>query len=284
MHKPPKPPIRLAPLLPSIDLAASGYTKVLDENFTSLDKFDLQNTGASGFDWYMNRIWWGPPAPPSSVQITPAGLVLTDRIMTAGNANSSGPGVGRAWGGGFYVEATLSWDQKKVTAQSGGPAFWGFSWEHINHTDQVPGQPDYEHFAELDFMETHDAHSYMQSTHDWYYHNGGIDTHFFQYPPYVSADVAGVHRYGVLWTAGSEAGPGSIQTYFDGQPVSGPGNPGLITYPFGFADVNPPTDATKFSIFDTQHFAIILVGQKRVPLTVKNVQLWQLPSGTVVQT
>jgi hypothetical protein len=63
--------------------------------------------------------------------------------------------VGKAWGGGAYFEAMLSFNPGEVVIEDRDwPAFYGLSWELAGGTDQAVNRATgYKHFSELDFME-----------------------------------------------------------------------------------------------------------------------------------
>ncbi len=278
--------------------AASGYSSVFSEDFTDISRFDLDNTGVPGFTWYMNRFYWSSPTVPSSVSLTPDGVVLTDTISTAGLSGARGSAMlGKAWGGGAYFEAELMFDPNQVFVEDGDwPAFWGLSWELAGDTNWAPGKPsDYRHYGELDVMEygflNHRGYPpntqvFWQTMHDWYgaapasgIANNAVSAYWANSN---APDIRGWHKYGALWIPGTPTASGSIQVYFDNQKAKGPSSNGLVTYPYGKGCVTPPTSATAYSVFDNSHFAMMLGSSPNAPMTVKSVKVWQLPSGTQV--
>jgi hypothetical protein len=284
---------------------ASGYKLVFSEYFTDMYKFDLNNTRAPGYTWYMDRFYWNTPAPPNSVSLGPNGLVLSDTIATAGLSGARGsPMVGKAWGGGAYFEAEILFNPDQVFIENGDwPAFYGLSWEFAGDTDQAPGKPlGYKHFGEIDFMEygfwNHlgqppDYRFFWQTIHDFY----GVqnvtcsgrsycqimNNNTSSYWAGDAHDIHGWHRYGALWITGKRHSQGSVQEYIDGKPLGGPVSWGLVTWPAGQGNVTPPTSQTAYSILDRNHSAIVLQGSLFAPITVKYVKVWQLPRiGTCV--
>ncbi len=278
--------------------ASSGYALSFASDFTDASRFDLDNTGASGFDWYMDRQYWATPAPSSSVTLTPDGLVLTDTISTCGLSGARGsPMVGKAWGGGAYFEAELLFDPDQVIIENRDwPAFYGLSWELAGDTDGVPGKPaDYRHWAELDVMEygvwnyrgyPADYRFFWQTVHDFYgeppfgnIENNNVSAYW---AGLNTADIRGWHKYGALWIAGTKRAPGSIQAYFDNQPAAGPASNGLVTYPYGKGHIVPPSSQTAYSIFDQTHFALVVQSSLAAPMIVRSVNVWQLAGiGTI---
>lgn len=278
---------------------SSGYNLVFSEDFSDISRFDINNTGASGFSWYMDRQYWATPAPPTSVSLTPDGLVLTDVVSTCGLSGARGSAMlGKAWGGGAYFEAEIMFNPDQVFVENGDwPSFYGLSWELAGDTDWAPGQPsNYRHWGELDIMEygiwnykgyPADYRFFWQTMHDWYgeapdvsgIQNNNVSAYW---AGRTTADIRGWHKYGALWIPGSRTSPGSVQAYFDGDTIYGPSSSGLVAYPYGESCTTPPTTDTAYSIFDKTHFALVLQGSLLAPITVKYVKVWQLPSGTQV--
>jgi len=276
---------------------ASGYSLVFEENFTSLSGIDVNNTGASGFNWYMDRQYWAFPAPRDSVSITPDGLLLYDTISTCGLSNPrvrGSPMRGKAWGNGFYIEAKIKFDPSQVLVSARNwPTFYGLSWEMAGDTNGVPaGQKTTRRFAELDVMEygffnyigsPANRKLYWQTMHDWY----GTKSPYNDWPNnnvsaywYPSGDAGDWHTYGSLWIPSSPTSRGLIKGYCDGIAAYGPSSNGEVTYPNGRSNVYPPTQADAYSIFDATHFAMVVGANAQAPITVRYVRVWQLPSGT----
>jgi hypothetical protein len=277
---------------------AAGYALKFSEDFTDVSRFDLNNTGAPGFSWYMDRQYWATPAPPTSVSLTPDGLVLTDTVATCGLSGARGsPMLGKAWGGGAYFEAEIMFSPDQVFVENGDwPSFYGLSWELAGDTDWAPGQPSaYRHWGELDIMEygffNHVGHPadyrfFWQIVHDWFGATPNVsgiqNNNVAAYWAGNSADIRGWHKYGTLWIPGAPTSNGSVQAFFDDQPATGPSSNGIVTYPYGKGCVTPPTSAMAYSVFDNTHFGMVLQSSLAAPMTVKSVKVWQLPSGTQV--
>jgi hypothetical protein len=281
---------------------AGGYQLVFNDDFTDVGTIDVNNSGVGGYNWCMDKQFWAKPSAPNSVAMTPDGLVLSASITTACLSGVRGsPMQGRAWGGGAYFEAAITFNPGLVIAANGDwPAFVGLSWEMAGDRDQAAKQPSgYVHYGELDVMEygffnyagqPPNLNYYWQTLHDFY----GYPVSGTLSPPQIENNnvsaisaspggIAGPHRYGALWISGRRNRPGSVQAYFDGVPMGGPVTTGLVTWPGGKGNVTPPTDETVFSIFDLQHFFLGLQGSAIAPITVRNVQVWQTTAGNMLQ-
>ncbi len=282
----------------AVEPASSGYSLVFSEDFTDLSRFDLNNTGAPGFSWYMNRHFWCSPSLPSSVTPSPDGVILTDTISTCGlSAGRGSPMVGTAWGMGAYFEAEIMFDPDLVFVEDGDwPAFWGLSWELAGDTDQAPNKPiGYKHYGEIDFMEygffNHKGYPsnylyFWQTMHDWYGvapASGIANNNVSAISAGQNKDIRGWHKYGCLWVAGTRYSDGYVQAYFDAQIAGGPVYNGRVSYPYGKGNITPPNAKTAYSIFDLNHFAVMLGTSKNAPMTVRSAKVWQLPGvGTTV--
>ena len=273
------------------DPTASGYALSFSDDFTNPNTIDVNNTKAGGFKWYMGGI------PASAVSFQFDGLHMTRQIGTAEPTFGSAPLplVGQMFGGGGYFEANLWFDPSKVdpttAAQGYWPAFWGASAEIAAGQAAAPGKPPgYMHFGEFDFMEYGALNTvghpflgmFWQTTHDWYGVNGSADcpNTFCEIGSSASSgifvpDVTGWHRYGALWVPATPTSLGYTQAYFDGQPV-GPRT--SWSYHASLADVpTPPTLADKYSIFDFQHWIVVLTANLNDAMIVRNVKIWQIP-------
>jgi hypothetical protein len=136
---------------------------------------DWQNTGAIGFQWYLNKALGGKPTPPSRLTVNRDGsLTLNGGEINAFSAPTS---HGMGFGGGACFEATFSFDPQSVVGnyQKTWPAWWAMSLEHFLNlpAQHWTGQPsNVMHFAEMDFFE-YDTwnwagqNTYGGATHDW---------------------------------------------------------------------------------------------------------------------
>jgi hypothetical protein len=256
---------------------------------------DWQNTGAIGFQWYLNKAFGGKPTPPSRLTVNRDGsLTLNGGDVNAFSAPTS-HGVG--FGGGAYFEATFSFDPQSVVANphNSWPAWWAMSLEHFLN---LPGQhwtgqlSNVMHFAEMDFFE-YDTwnwagrNTYGGATHDWggtwgtnaskkgwqyNYHNNNF---VIRLPK--DTDFTKPHRYGYLWLPASATSQGYAHYYFDGLPTTD-----KVTWSFYNPENPPPPPAAtapwKFGINDCQHMALILGTGMNQSMTIYSVDVWQASS------
>ena len=120
--------------------------------------------------------------------------------------------VGKAFGGGGYFEATLSWSGP-YERLDGWPSFWSNDLEHMSGLYAAASDPG----IEPDFMEFWSATNYGGALHDWYGGSGGPDV-----VTGVSIDLPGgtnvstPHRYGpFLWVPATTNTKGRCEWYFD---------------------------------------------------------------------
>ena len=264
---------------------------------------DTKNLKAPGFNWYLFN-WFGGQAHISNITITPgisavfAGeLVGPNGNLTSAAVNSNNTSfIGTVFGGGGYFEATLSFDPTTVHSgtSNGWPSWWTFAIEHAAYAgagSYWPGQvTGYWIYNETDIMEYIWSGSLVNS------YDATIHTH---YNTAASADVSNntgggnvmpvasytqfnsPHKYGVLWLPGSASTTGSLQYFFDRQPIGSP----VIWSQFvgGAGQTPPPVDPWRFGIIDSNHIALVLGTGPSAPLTVYNVQVWQANSSNNIK-
>jgi hypothetical protein len=279
--------------------AAVGYkteTFVTSAGFTR-QTVDMGLTQASGFKWYMCNLYGTVPKSSTTTLNADGSVTLA---AFANNANCGMASItqikttpyfrGTAFGGGAYMEATLSFNPATINTATGWPAWWTMAVEHLNgdHGDQWVGQTaGYEHFAEPDIFEANlgpygaAANTYNGAMEDWYglwaktcstfcvvYSNWNdsvktvpVGTNFTQY-----------HRYGLLWVPATAAKQGTLTYYFDGVQV------GLVRKYSQYTTQAPvPTTKTPwtFGVVDKDHLVLILGTGASTPMKVQSIQVWQ---------
>jgi hypothetical protein len=270
-------------------------------NFNS-DDVALEPGNACGKKW---GVWnlFRSKADPSKLKLN------DDRTMSL-LGDTTGPGgqlstitkglrpgefCGKAFGGGGYFEATLKFDPRSVIARDFAtwPAWWSMGLEHIleDGQSQWPGEETgFERFIEVDFFEYDMAHevrsgkqNYFGGTiHAWY---GKINTScpnrgFCDLIPRYRVNRRAVpegtdfnefHNYGLLWIPASATEPGRVEWYFDGQAV-GEG----VTWTHYNGERPPASNPWAYSILDSSHLVLFLGTGVDEPMTVKQVQVWQI--------
>ena len=215
----------------------AGYELVFNDEFGSIDTIDVRDTRRPGFKWYVGKFF-------PSYKTTPASAIgVADGILTISASDSTnwqlataapdraGRGhVGQAFGRGFYVEARIAFDHRKVVVANGWPAFWASSLEALLGRAQWPGQPPgYDHAIEDDIFEydvfgRYGPNSFGSSLHDWYGIRGVTCALYCRItsPNAVvrlgKTDWTEFHTVGQLYVPGDETNgfEGSVVTYFDG--------------------------------------------------------------------
>lgn len=272
----------------------SAYSRLsFFDDFTALSTIDVNASGAAGFSWYSQQ-WFGSNVT-SSGAISVSGSVLTlSGILQTAFSPSPGQFTGTVFGGGAYFEASIAFDPAKGALASSGswPAFWSLAVEHINGTEQWPGQPiGYAHFTELDFFEAFHAPnesyvgktSYWGTIHDWsgIYNSGfpfNIQNGNHQFSV-GSVDWSVFHKYGCLWVPSANGKPGYVRWFFDDIPGPMIFWLGPPTNPTGINGLLTPSrleDATQnYSVIDQQHLAVRLETDPSWPMMVDWVKVWQ---------
>ncbi|WP_363349453.1 hypothetical protein [Methylocystis echinoides] len=286
------------------DPSASGYRKVFEDDFIDNAGIDLNRTGKPGYRWYLTKFIKGHvPTPPESLVVKDGVLTLTPTDSTNWSLASAGPSqngtgyVGQAFGGGFFVEARISFSPNLSNAERGWPAFWSIAIEKLtlNGADHWEDQePEFEHFAEDDLFEYNISawagpNSFTSTMLDWYgkwrktcsegfcrIGNFGKPSRFDNHVVHIREVVnwREFHRIAQLWIpATSEPNSkGYIQNYFDGLPTRS--RVSWSKYQEGTPP--PPTGDAIFSIIDRQHLVIIIGSGMDQPLRVDWVRVWQL--------
>jgi hypothetical protein len=283
--------------------AAAGYTTNTFLSHMRSGDFDLSQKNQSGFKWYFFNFFHGTPAAPSTIRFgqnyaSIGGNDAASAVATA--AAISGDGwVGTAFGGGFYVEALISFSTVEVPGkQTSWPSFWALSLEHCYSpgvADQWIGQnPGYAHFGEVDMMEydlgsSSPANSYGATygatVHDFYgvwnstcasgYCNvnnaAGGKTPYANFKVATNADFAAYHRFGALWIPATSSSNGSLTFYFDGLPT----NSKVSWTQYVNQAPAPGTASWTFGILDAQHLVLLLDTGARQPMNVQYVSVWQ---------
>jgi len=220
-----------------------------------------------------------------SVTISGGGNGYNAQLSTATATSTGLLWKGRAFGGGGYFEATLSWANNyngyEMPGSTGWPGWWSNDIEHMSggYDTHWPGQStDYTRAIEPDFMEFWSNTQYGGGIHDWYgpsskksKKNDFVKGNTYDLPP--GFDHAQPHKYGFLWVPATATTRGYAQYFFDRVHL-----PALdISWDmYNPASPPPPVDGTTaFSVLDTRHLALILGSGTGNPMTVYSVEVWQ---------
>jgi hypothetical protein len=284
--------------------AASGFTKIFDEQWTSAATIDTANTRAPGYNWYIERMLYSTVSNPADLSVSGGVLTITPSsrngnwsIATAAANTTKTGAVGTVFGRdnhSYYFSAQLSFNAADVNTANGWPAFWaadleqglrGVSGYSVTY-DQWPGQiAGYEHFIEDDFFEylsasAGGANSYAASIHDWFgpsgkysnvQNNSGGSSLFGNQIVKLSntTDWTVFHTVSQLYVPGTAANGylGYVVNYFDGIPQTK-----IMWRNSTYSP--PPSGLNVFNILDQRQIYLILGSGNGQALRVGPVQVW----------
>jgi len=314
--------------IPSQAAAVGYFVNTFSSTFTT-STVDINNTQLAGYQWYfMNFARAGAlPAETSTVTINGDGSVTLDSnssraytslgtavCLTARGNCAGDTWRGAAFGGGFYIEATMKFTPSNTynnnTKPNTWPAFYAEPIEYISYGstpggDHWVGQTStYEQFVEQDYFEYNTFnfrpsstfnYAYSGTVHNWYgtlhvtcppgqycnVDNGRQEpTSRFQNSVITlpaSTDFTQYHSYGFLWVSATLNTRGYAQFFFDGK-LSGSGVYWSQFVNDGSYEPPPSWGAPwLFGVMDLEHFVPILVTGINMPLTVQSVNIWQGP-------
>ena len=264
--------------------------------FTSAN-VDTGKTLSSGYQWYYSHFGSGFTAGDSITLNGDGSASVTGnsgpngQMLSAVQISGSPYFVGTAFGGGFCVEAQVSFNAAAVNNANGQPAFWAMANEHLSeagssrNTDQWTGQATgYEHFIEMDFLEYFNAPApqYLGSVIDWYGIYNSTCTAFcnvaYSFPSAAAAsafrtglDWTQWHRVGAVWVPATGSTSGTLQYFMDGQPL-GP----AMSWSQYTSQSPPPTSSSPwlFGMADGQH-QVLIFGSNTTPINVKSLVVYQ---------
>lgn len=253
--------------------------------------FNIRTFGPSvtiGTNWQKFSFFGINPAAVSATQNTDGSVTVQGPVGQFGaqlcTASQSGTGplfTGTAFGGGAYIEYTMSYTGALTTATGVWPAVWANDVENMSgqvSTPHWPGQATgYNDWIEVDTAE-YDITSgqYGSAMHNWYGIVGSglnVSTNIPQQVLPSGTDVTQPHKYGFLWQPATSTTQGHAAFYFDG--VKSPGSDVVWNlYNSGLAP--PPVAGTSaYGVLDNRHLALILGSNVANPMTVYKVEVWQ---------
>lgn len=203
--------------------AANGFpTLTRSSNFDSLSDFDLTNSQAPGFKFYMNPAWpnapfatyWegsSPVTPASDLTLTGAGITLApaSNAGQAGNyLTSATPRIGSvttptAYDGFTYTNGGYVEYLCKFAPASAGvpcPALWSVSIESMigsSITDSI----------ELDYPEDGNPGIHF-FVFDWTSYSPNVNTNQGSFNAFPSVDFTQYNRWGLGWKTQAQNGGG----------------------------------------------------------------------------
>lgn len=192
---------------------------------------------------------------------------------------------GIAFGGGAYIEATLSWENPYngygQPQSSGWPAFWANDIEGMSglYNTNWPGQ-SYPRNIETDFMEYWSDSSWGGALHDWWGPNDVVKGTETTLPN--GASPHDPHKYGFLWVPATETTKGRAEWYFDDVHLES------LDLSWNLYDPTkpPPPEigSTAWAHLDTRHLALLLGTGAGNPMTVYDVEVWQKSTAENIST
>jgi hypothetical protein len=212
-----------------------------------------------------------------------------DLCTAAPDASQPDGWRGIAFGGGFYVEAALSFTGTPSGDASGWPTVWAsdidqMSLNAVSPLTQWPGQPaTYGDWVVIDVMaaDVASASAYGPGIHNYYGANGSAAqvAGSLKPAPIGSASFSSVNRYGALWVPATSTTQGSISFFFNDTLV---GSQHWDEYD---PQLSPPPvlGTSAFSVLDTRRMALLL-GESNpgLPMTVTSVTVWQTSSANAL--
>ena len=257
--------------------AATGYTLMFDDEFTTAKTVDVDNTGATGYNWYVGQ-FFNDPQTPSSMYSVSAGVLtifnnppetgMTIHTTEPDSQNAIGfHGTVFSGGAGIYIEAKIALANVWAINNSSWPSFWTEDLKlETNLNDEMPGNPlDYENIED-DIMEYNpkwgNGNAYVSAIHDFSGTFAASGPSYNQtnnnlaLPVPVGTNYSEWHRYGLLWVPASAANGwnGYRQAFFDGVAQAAVCWQGNQTATF------PPVGSNIFSLKDQDQFDLIFGG------------------------
>ncbi len=247
---------------------------VFQEEFNDLHAVDLKNTHKDGFNFYLKRPFGWPTTGVGSLSLKDGVLTIKNPVNKAqfdivSATAKKGGWVGFANSGPAYFEASIAFDPAnyyKIPKDSGFPAFWTMSAEHLFGTFNIKKKSRYK-YLEIDFLEWnpdwHPPTAYNQSIIYWI-NDKGKNTRVIMPKCYVCAKTGKVidlgksinfrqfNTFGILWIPGDR-----IETYVNDTLV----RTVLVS------------DYPAIGAGNDHHFPVIL-GSGNFPMQVDWVRVW----------
>lgn len=254
---------------PHPDAAAFGFkTLTFFDDFNSSSTIDLSNTGAPGFNWYLQNAW--PHATSQgggwsglfTAPVTTAGdvTVANSILSLAGGGGASnglmlnsacpnGTGfVGNVFGGGFYLEAKIATGTQTL--------LWAMPIEFFTGSVNAA--------VEFDMFE-YNTGAIDMFVHEWNFSGGSVtndssDEGFGGGPNFPMTVYTDFHTYGWLWVPASKNGgtTGFFQRYVNGVNMGSGWRDSYTTTGLASPGLTPNNSNGSLSEIDAQHQMLML--------------------------
>jgi len=265
--------------------------------------FNSTTTAANGGPWFLDNFYGSDTSAGEVVQeangsMSFPGTTNTLGMVSTAHIDSSKPNnwAGLAFGGGAYVEATLSMVGEYVNDRAAGwPAWWSSDIERASFNGVSSNYPGvqwvgqgngFQHYVEVDFLE-YDVYPPNIGTtiHDWSGMNGSqsnVQEALFPSLSTYNTDSSASVTYGCLWVPATATAKGYLNLYINRVLVGT-----VATWDqFNPSEAPAANDTTTgadplsaFAVLDTRHLALIIGNQNpAMPINVTNVQVWQASS------
>jgi hypothetical protein len=280
------PALACGPDAPPAFVAAYGITcEVFNDDMTSPATFDVNDTRAPGFNWYVHNSWPNAansggcfgciPTRKTDYTINGSGLTMDpvdnayEKSMfmscAATTANAAGY-VGTVFSGSFYVRIVYT-----ANYAHGGHIAWMTAMEYYQAGQSVPSGPE----DEIDFFE--DTPFSNSMLHEWSF-VGGVATHITQYAAAQGNSPIGFlvvepsrngGTYGIVKRATNDIVYDTLQF---GPTVTPIGQSGPTGDPIG-----------TWRHLNTDHYCLMLSNYgPGSPYVVTSVKVWMAPPGNAV--
>ena len=265
--------------------------------------FNSTTIAADGGPWLLDNFYGqstnaGQVVQEANGSMSFPGTTGTVGMVSTAHLDSSKPNnwAGLAFGGGAYMEATLSMVGEYVGDYAASwPAWWSSDIERAAYNGVSSNYPgvqwqgqaaEFQHYIEVDFLEFDVNPPTIGTTiHDWSGMNGSqINVQKALFPSLATYDTSSAASLaiGCLWVPATATTKGYLNLYLNRVLV------GTVASwnQYNPADAPAANDATTgtnalsaFSVLDTRHLALIIGNQNpAMPINVTNVQVWQASS------
>jgi hypothetical protein len=269
---------------------------------TSLTTWDLTDSLAPGFKWYLHNKWPGLATgkqdwqnflvtPGSDISLTANGVTINPssnlgpvggpgtttgvNVMSCATNGSPGGYVGTALAAnnGLYVDMEV-FSITPSAGPLGGNVWWPVGWLWPLEMMAAPNpNPSTVDWSEIDNFETFTSPPFPRSIHWWSTTGGNSPSDHNTSFGSTTSIVTGHHSWGALIVPASQnSGTGFLQAYID--EVIDPNNT-TVTW--------TPGDGA-YSVTETNHFCILFTTGFNQPMTLRSVKVFAPTMFTLPKT